>query len=168
MFGPVNLPFRSSLCLCRFEKLDITPKSAHKIKPVLERWMKEAEERYVITCKPLLVRSLFTETVPPSPSSHWNRYKGNQSHLNDFMGVEPSKKRKRRTSFTPQALELLNAHFERNTHPSGKSGHCHLYTYSAPTRARRTHTSFCPSTVSSHAQARKSQAWRISWATRGK
>lgn len=60
--------------------------------------------------------SVFTQT----PSSHWNRYKGNQSHLNDFMGVEPSKKRKRRTSFTPQALELLNAHFERNTHPSGE------------------------------------------------
>lgn len=35
--------------------------------------------------------------------------------------MEPSKKRKRRTSFTPQALELLNAHFERNTHPSGKA-----------------------------------------------
>lgn len=31
----------------RFEKLDITPKSAQKIKPVLERWMKEAEERWV-------------------------------------------------------------------------------------------------------------------------
>lgn len=29
----------------RFEKLDITPKSAQKIKPVLEQWMKEAEER---------------------------------------------------------------------------------------------------------------------------
>lgn len=32
----------------RFEKLDITPKSAQKIKPVLERWMKEAEERWVV------------------------------------------------------------------------------------------------------------------------
>lgn len=52
--------------------------------------------------------------------SHWNRYKSGQNHLTDFIGVEPSKKRKRRTSFTPQALELLNAHFERNTHPSGK------------------------------------------------
>lgn len=47
------------------------------------------------------------------------RYKTGQNHLTDFIGVEPSKKRKRRTSFTPQALELLNAHFERNTHPSG-------------------------------------------------
>uniref|UniRef100_A0A182P6J6 POU domain protein n=1 Tax=Anopheles epiroticus TaxID=199890 RepID=A0A182P6J6_9DIPT len=64
---------------------------AQKIKPVLERWMKEAEERY----------------------------KSGQNHVPDFIGVEPSKKRKRRTSFTPQALELLNGHFERNTHPSG-------------------------------------------------
>ncbi|KAK2575985.1 hypothetical protein KPH14_007346 [Odynerus spinipes] len=74
-----------------FEKLDITPKSAQKIKPVLEKWMKEAHERY----------------------------KSGMSHLTEFIGGEPTKKRKRRTSFTPQALELLNAHFERNTHPNG-------------------------------------------------
>ncbi|XP_058464204.1 POU domain, class 6, transcription factor 2 isoform X3 [Malaya genurostris] len=88
-------PAYSQSAICRFEKLDITPKSAQKIKPVLERWMKEAEE------------------------SHSSRYKSGQNHLTDFIGVEPSKKRKRRTSFTPQALELLNGHFERNTHPSG-------------------------------------------------
>ncbi|KAI5745413.1 hypothetical protein M8J76_010827 [Diaphorina citri] len=35
----------SALATQMFEKLDITPKSAQKIKPVLERWMKEAEER---------------------------------------------------------------------------------------------------------------------------
>lgn len=59
--------------------------------------------------------------VHNSTLSHWNRYKSTgQNHMTDFIGVEPSKKRKRRTSFTPQALELLNAHFERNTHPSGK------------------------------------------------
>lgn len=59
--------------------------------------------------------------VHNSTISHWNRYKSTgQNHMTDFIGVEPSKKRKRRTSFTPQALELLNAHFERNTHPSGK------------------------------------------------
>ncbi|XP_043258835.1 POU domain, class 6, transcription factor 2 isoform X5 [Colletes gigas] len=74
-----------------FEKLDITPKSAQKIKPVLERWMKEAQERY----------------------------KRGVNHLTEFIGVEPSKKRKRRTSFTPQALEMLNNHFDRNTHPNG-------------------------------------------------
>lgn len=80
--------------LCgRFEKLDITPKSAQKIKPVLERWMSEAEERY----------------------------KNGVQNLTDFIGSEPSKKRKRRTSFTPQALEVLNQYFERNTHPSGRA-----------------------------------------------
>ena len=79
------------LVLHRFEKLDITPKSAQKIKPVLERWMSEAEERY----------------------------KNGVQNLTEFIGSEPSKKRKRRTSFTPQALEVLNQYFERNTHPSG-------------------------------------------------
>lgn len=84
-------PAYSQSAICRFEKLDITPKSAQKIKPVLERWMKEAEERY----------------------------KNGAQNLTEFIGTEPSKKRKRRTSFTPQALEILNQHFERNTHPSG-------------------------------------------------
>ncbi|CAK9819882.1 POU domain, class 6, transcription factor 2 [Anthophora quadrimaculata] len=74
-----------------FEKLDITPKSAQKIKPVLERWMKEAEDRH----------------------------KNGLHQLTDFIGVETGKKRKRRTSFTPQALEILNVHFTRNTHPNG-------------------------------------------------
>ncbi|XP_028981760.1 POU domain, class 6, transcription factor 1 isoform X2 [Diachasma alloeum] len=84
-------PAYSQSAICRFEKLDITPKSAQKIKPVLARWMKEAEERY----------------------------KAGTNNLTDFIGVEPSKKRKRRTSFTPQALELLNSHFDKNTHPTG-------------------------------------------------
>ncbi|XP_012140451.1 POU-domain protein pdm3 isoform X4 [Megachile rotundata] len=74
-----------------FEKLDITPKSAQKIRPVLEKWMKEAEARY----------------------------KNGINQLTEFIGVETSKKRKRRTSFSPHALEHLNAHFERNTHPNG-------------------------------------------------
>lgn len=47
------------------------------------------------------------------------RYKNGVQNLTDFIGSEPSKKRKRRTSFTPQALELLNQYFERNTHPTG-------------------------------------------------
>lgn len=37
----------------------------------------------------------------------------------EFVGGEPSKKRKRRTSFTPQAIEALNAYFEKNTLPTG-------------------------------------------------
>ncbi|XP_022237756.1 POU domain, class 6, transcription factor 2-like isoform X1 [Limulus polyphemus] len=84
-------PSYSQSAICRFEKLDITPKSAQKIKPVLERWMKEAEERY----------------------------KNGDHNLTEFIGNEPSKRRKRRTSFTPAALQILNQFFEKNTHPSG-------------------------------------------------
>ncbi|XP_060793306.1 POU domain, class 6, transcription factor 1 isoform X3 [Neoarius graeffei] len=36
-------PAYSQSAICRFEKLDITPKSAQKLKPVLERWLAEAE-----------------------------------------------------------------------------------------------------------------------------
>ena len=39
-------PAYSQSAICRFEKLDITPKSAAKIKPVLEKWMQEAELKY--------------------------------------------------------------------------------------------------------------------------
>jgi len=47
------------------------------------------------------------------------RHRSGMQNLTEFIGSEPSKKRKRRTSFTPQALEILNSHFEKNTHPSG-------------------------------------------------
>ncbi|XP_061695503.1 POU domain, class 6, transcription factor 1 isoform X2 [Syngnathoides biaculeatus] len=85
-------PAYSQSAICRFEKLDITPKSAQKLKPVLEKWLAEAE--------------------------HWNQ-KG-QQNLMEFVGGEPSKKRKRRTSFTPQAIEVLNAYFEKNSLPTGQ------------------------------------------------
>ncbi|KAM9785551.1 POU domain, class 6, transcription factor 1 [Neosynchiropus ocellatus] len=85
-------PAYSQSAICRFEKLDITPKSAQKLKPVLEKWLAEAE--------------------------HWNQ-KGQQD-LMEFVGGEPSKKRKRRTSFTPQAIEVLNSYFEKNALPTGQ------------------------------------------------
>uniref|UniRef100_A0A3Q3WW65 POU domain protein n=1 Tax=Mola mola TaxID=94237 RepID=A0A3Q3WW65_MOLML len=85
-------PAYSQSAICRFEKLDITPKSAQKLKPVLEKWLAEAE--------------------------HWNQ-KG-QQNLMEFVGGEPSKKRKRRTSFTPQAIEALNSYFEKNALPTGQ------------------------------------------------
>ena len=44
---------------------------------------------------------------------------GTPQNFADLLGSDSSKKRKRRTSFTPQALEVLNEAFERNTHPSG-------------------------------------------------
>lgn len=47
------------------------------------------------------------------------RYKNGHHTLTDFIGSDNNKKRKRRTSFTPAALETLNAYFEKHTHPSG-------------------------------------------------
>ncbi|OXB52237.1 UNVERIFIED_CONTAM: hypothetical protein H355_013563 [Colinus virginianus] len=83
--GPPETPTKS-------EKLDITPKSAQKLKPVLEKWLSEAELRN----------------------------QEGQQNLMEFVGGEPSKKRKRRTSFTPQAIEALNAYFEKNALPTGQ------------------------------------------------
>lgn len=92
-------PAYSQSAICRFEKLDITPKSAAKIKPVLEKWMKEAELKYADRLK-----------------------SGCHHNFADLLGTENVKKRKRRTSFTPQALEVLNEYFEKNAHPSGNQG----------------------------------------------
>ncbi|XP_071990894.1 POU domain, class 6, transcription factor 1 isoform X1 [Engystomops pustulosus] len=85
-------PAYSQSAICRFEKLDITPKSAQKLKPVLEKWLNEAEMRN----------------------------QEGQQNLMEFVGGEPSKKRKRRTSFTPQAVEALNTYFEKNALPTGQ------------------------------------------------
>ncbi len=50
----------------------------------------------------------------------WNsRLKNGPSNLHELVTDLNTKKRKRRTSFTPQALERLNDAFELNTHPSG-------------------------------------------------
>lgn len=88
-------PAYSQSAICRFEKLDITPKSASKIKPVLEKWMQDAELKYA------------------------DRLKEGMSNYEELINDLNNKKRKRRTSFTPQALEKLNDAFELNTHPSG-------------------------------------------------
>lgn len=48
-----------------------------------------------------------------------NRLKNGPTNLQDLVTDLNAKKRKRRTSFTPQALERLNDAFELNTHPSG-------------------------------------------------
>ena len=85
-------PAYSQSAICRFEKLDITPRSAAKIRPVLERWLKEAEEKHQ------------QGNVPG-----W-----------EYIGISAvGKIRKRRTFFSPEALAVLNARFDKNSHPSG-------------------------------------------------
>ncbi|KAI0985964.1 hypothetical protein GJ496_006424 [Pomphorhynchus laevis] len=94
-------PAYSQSAICRFEKLDITPKSAAKIKPVLEKWMKDAERKYA-----------------HRPSFLSKLKHGSQTYV-DFINELNSRKRKRRTSFSPKALDVLNRSFACNTHPSG-------------------------------------------------
>ena len=54
--------------------------------------------------------------------SNFRLKQGSHHNYADLLGTENSKKRKRRTSFTPQALEILNEYFEKNSHPSGNQG----------------------------------------------
>lgn len=125
----------------RFEKLDITPKSAQRIKPVLERWLAELEGRRVGE----------TPVLPHSSTSTSGLGDGNSIcgsiHSNpednacggfggaidgssggvcrmDFESDESCagiRKRKSRTNFSADALDRLNHEFSINMHPSGKS-----------------------------------------------
>ncbi len=105
-------PAYSQSAICRFEKLDITPKSASKIKPVLEKWMRDAELKYADRYQTKTPLKCFCKTYS-------SRLKNGPTNLQDLVTDLNTKKRKRRTSFTPQALEKLNDAFELNTHPSG-------------------------------------------------
>ena len=107
-------PAYSQSAICRFEKLDITPKSASKIKPVLEKWMREAELKYADRYTDTNVRFSY-----PRFFFFFSRLRNGPTNLQELVSDLSSKKRKRRTSFTPQALEKLNDAFELNTHPSG-------------------------------------------------
>ena len=75
--------------------MDITPRSALKIRPVLENWLREAEEKH---------------------------QQGNLQQIAgmDYINISAiGKIRKRRTFFSPEALIVLNRRFEQSSHPSG-------------------------------------------------
>lgn len=145
---PPHLPHPT----CRFEKLDITPKSAQKIKPVLERWLQEVDDQIKVNggvanmqrtfLSPVRLESKPIHDDPPSTPLQLRVSPANSSPPS--RSVQPAetaspetvlspgavsctdaaancKRRKRRTSFTPQALEVLNEYFDRNSHPSGIS-----------------------------------------------
>uniref|UniRef100_A0A914UMV6 POU domain protein n=1 Tax=Plectus sambesii TaxID=2011161 RepID=A0A914UMV6_9BILA len=145
-------PAYSQSAICRFEKLDITPKSAQKIKPVLEKWMTEIDEKMLAghiapglngqcALPPCMLPSMLGAAasaaavaaaaaasvagVGSAVSTSLPSVAGMPSMAmpvfdsQSILGLEIGKKRKRRTSFTPQALEVLNRFFERNTHPTG-------------------------------------------------
>ncbi|VDL89894.1 unnamed protein product [Schistocephalus solidus] len=87
-------PAYSQSAICRFEKLDITPKSAQRIKPVLERWLAELEGKKCPEQTPGFDENFVEDTV--------------------------TRKRKSRTNFSTDALARLNYEFATNTHPSGR------------------------------------------------
>ena len=87
----------------RFEKLDITPRSAMKIRPVLENWLKEAEEKERNARKEQQQHTTGVDYV---------------GAIGSGIGSVTSKIRKRRTFFSAEALVVLNAHFDTNSHPS--------------------------------------------------
>ncbi|OON13421.1 Pou domain - to homeobox domain protein, partial [Opisthorchis viverrini] len=83
-------PAYSQSAICRFEKLDVTAKSARRMKPVLERWLAETEAQ----------------------RNNGNKYYDLQ------LSAQSSRKRKRRTCFSPQALCYLVDQLRKNPYPS--------------------------------------------------
>uniref|UniRef100_A0A2I3NCH6 POU class 6 homeobox 2 n=1 Tax=Papio anubis TaxID=9555 RepID=A0A2I3NCH6_PAPAN len=70
----------------RFEKLDITPKSAQKIKPVLERWMAEAEARHRADWSPGSLMSHHKEICFSVPGAGSRR----EGRKQDWVSLEKS------------------------------------------------------------------------------
>ncbi|KAM3185424.1 hypothetical protein ACTXT7_006394 [Hymenolepis weldensis] len=133
-------PAYSQSAICRFEKLDITPKSAQRIKPVLERWLAELEGRRVGET-PILPQSSSStsglgdgnsvcESVHSSPEDNTGANfgsgvmdgNGSSIYRMDCESDESCtgiRKRKSRTNFSADALDRLNHEFSINMHPSG-------------------------------------------------
>ena len=85
-----------------------------KIRPVLENWLKEAEEK--------------EQNARKEQQEQQQQQQQQQQHgtgVDYISGIGPgigsvaSKIRKRRTFFSTEALLVLNAHFDTNSHPSG-------------------------------------------------
>ncbi|KAA3676571.1 POU domain transcription factor, class 6 [Paragonimus westermani] len=83
-------PAYSQSAICRFEKLDVTAKSAKRMKPVLEQWLSETE------------------------ATHGS----NGKYFDVQLMSQTPRKRKRRTCFSPQALSQLVDQLRKNPYPS--------------------------------------------------
>ncbi|KAM7538838.1 hypothetical protein Aperf_G00000049424 [Anoplocephala perfoliata] len=129
-------PAYSQSAICRFEKLDITPKSAQRIKPVLERWLAELEGRRVGETPVLPHASTSTSGLGDGNSMCGSVHSSPEGNAcggfggvidggicrMDFESDESCagiRKRKSRTNFSADALDRLNHEFNINMHPSG-------------------------------------------------
>ncbi|VDP57532.1 unnamed protein product [Schistosoma mattheei] len=84
-------PAYSQSAICRFEKLDVTLKSAKRMKPVLERWLSETQAM---------------------------NHNGANDAFGAQLVHRPPRKRKRRTCFSTKALKCLLHQLERNPYPT--------------------------------------------------
>ncbi|VDD77126.1 unnamed protein product [Mesocestoides corti] len=113
-------PAYSQSAICRFEKLDITPKSAQRIKPVLERWLAELEgRRGGDQTLPTSVAHGDGGSVCDSLSSSQDDETIYRLESESEEASAAIRKRKSRTNFSVDALDRLNHEFATNTHPSG-------------------------------------------------
>ncbi len=95
-------PVFDESALNRFEQLDITPRSAARMKPVLERWLNDA------TLK-------FGDRLKTFTKNQTNNVTPNQIDQN-FIGC--CNKKRKRFSFSSDILKVLNSEFLRNSQPS--------------------------------------------------
>ncbi len=97
-------PVFDESALNRFEQLDITPRSAARMKPVLERWLNDTALKFGDRLKSLNSNNQATSINTPNPS--------------DQTASGGCNKKRKRFSFSPTTLKELNSEFTRNSQPT--------------------------------------------------
>lgn len=98
-------PVYDESALIRFERLDITPRSAARMKPVLERWLCDAE------------KLKFGDRLKSNVSAQSHQQQQQQQTPTD--GDCPITKKRKRFDFSPSTLEVLNEAFGVTSKPTG-------------------------------------------------
>lgn len=101
-------PVYDESALLRFERLDITPRSAAKMKPALEKWLNDTELKFGDRFKSFnkqISQSISQPSITTTPTT-----------ASDSIS-DGSKKRKR-AAFSPKTLKSLNDAFNKNSTPS--------------------------------------------------
>ncbi|CAF0745024.1 unnamed protein product [Brachionus calyciflorus] len=83
-------PILTETAISKFERLDITPRSSAKVRPVLEKLISDSQLKF---------------------GDRFKTYTSNQTD------IDMSKKRKRTGLFSPSALRVLNEKFSKNPEP---------------------------------------------------
>ena len=89
----------SQTTVCRFEKLDLSTRNMSKMKPILERWLSEAEQKTGVEAD---AKNPVAATAGSPEADH---------------------ARKRRTPLSKKARDKLEQHFERQQKPTSQELH---------------------------------------------